>query len=257
MNQTRKGLLVAVLAATPVSTVQADSIWGEFDSLDADSVPLTGEPEDTFAGRARFGYIAASGNTETTNLNGKLELGWDRPKWRHAVIASSIYSKTETETTAENYRAGYKADRKLNGKNYLFGSLSFEHDEFSGYDERTTEAVGYGRRILESDAHTLDLEIGVGARQSELVDGTTQDETIGRLAGNYLWKFGANSDFSQQFSVESGSVNIYVESVSAVTSQLLGELDLVVSYTVKRNSTVPVGLEKVDTYTTVSIQYSF
>lgn len=248
---------LAWLVANTISIARADSIWGEFDVLDTESIPLTGEPQDAFAGRINFGYIAASGNTETTNLNGKLELGWDRADWRHAVVASSIYSKDDVATIAENYRAAYKADRKLGGQNYLFGSVSWEQDEFSGYDQRTTQAIGYGRRLLESDTHTLDLEIGVGARQSELITGVEQDETIGRLAGDYLWKFGVNSDFSQQIVVESGSLNTYLESISAVTSQLLGELDLVVSYTVKRNSDVPVGRKNTDTYTTVSVQYTF
>lgn len=89
------------------------------------------------------------------------------------------------------------------------------------------------------------------------MDGTEQDETIGRLAGNYVWQFGENSDFSQQLLVESGDLNTYIESVSALTSQLLGELDLVVSYTIKRNSNVPADLENVDTYTSVSLQYNF
>lgn len=246
--------LAFLLTLTPA---HADSIWGEFDSLDTDSVPLEGEDADKFAGRVRFGYIAASGNTETRNMNGKVLMGWERPDWRHAFVASSIYSEDSEATIAENYHAGYKADRKLSGDNYLFGSLSWEQDEFSGYEERVAAAVGYGRRVLDSDTHLLDLEIGIGARRSDLVDDTEQDETIGRLAADYLWKFGENSDFSQQIAVESGSLNTYVESVSALTSQLMGELDLVVSYTIKRNSTVPAGLENVDTYTTVSIQYTF
>lgn len=258
MNRTRKTFVIlATLLAIPSGTAYADSIWGEFDALDTESVPLPGEPEDPFAGRIQFGYLAASGNSETSNLNGKLQLGWDLADWRHAFAASSIYSKNDDVVVAENYHAGYKADRKLGGQNYLFGSLSWEQDEFTGYESRMTEAVGYGRRVIESDEHTLDLELGIGARQTELLDGTEQDETIGRLAADYLWTFGENSDFSQQVAVESGDLNTYIESITALTSQLLGELDLVVSYTIKRNSEVPAGLENTDTYTTVSVQYNF
>lgn len=249
------GILLISACLTFASSARADSVWGEFATLDTE--PVIDEPEDAFAGRVRFGYLAASGNTETANMNSKLELGWDLEKWRHAVAASSIYSKDEQQTIAENYSVGYKADRKLSEQNYLFGSLSWEQDEFSGYEQRTTQAVGYGRRILESDKHVLDLEAGVGARQSELTDGTEQNESIGRLAGNYLWKFAENSDFSQKMTVESGDLNTYVESVTALTSQLMGTLDLVVSYTIERNSAPPTGLENTDTYTTVSIQYSF
>lgn len=256
-------MLATMLGMVFPFAVQADSIWGQFDSIDASSVPLSGEPEDEFAGRIQFGYLAATGNSETTNINSKVLLGWDKVKWRHAVIASGIYSRDDESTIAERYRAGYKADRKLSEKNYLFGTVSWEQDVFSGYEQRTIEAVGYGRRLLESEKHVLDLEIGVGARQTELVavagmaEGVEQDETIGRLAGDYKWKFAENSDFSQHFVVESGDLNTYIESVTSVTSQLLGELDLVVSYTVQRNSDVPVGLEKTDTYTTVSVQYNF
>jgi len=259
IHKARKAVTVlgALLVASLPVTGYADSVWGEFDTLDTESVPLSGEPDDTFAGDVQFGYIAATGNSETTNLNGKTLLGWDLPKWRHAVSASGVYSEDGEETIAENYRAAYKTDRKLDGQNYLFGSLSWEQDEFSGYSERTTEAVGYGRRILETDEHTLDAEIGIGARQTELVDGAEQDETIGRLAGNYLWRFAENSKFSQQLAIESGDVNTYAESVSSITSQLLGKLDLVVSYTAKRNSEVPEGIENVDTYTTISLQYHF
>lgn len=259
---TRKALVI-LASSLFTCTAYADSIWGEFNAVDADSVPLSGEPTDKFAGRIQFGYLAATGNSETTNINSKVMLGWDKEKWRHAVIASGIYSQDEESTIAERYRFGYKADRKLGEQNYLFATVNWEQDVFSGYENRTTEAIGYGRRILESDEHTLDLEIGIGARQTELVSTglllptMETDETIGRLAGDYLWKFGEHSDFSQRVVVESGDLNTYVESVSAVTSQLLGELDLVVSYTIQRNSDVPLGLERTDTYTTVSVQYNF
>lgn len=253
----RTFFILAVSSALLCTNANADSIWGEFDSLDEDNIPLPGEEKEIFAGRVQFGYLAATGNTNTTNLNGNMALGWDLEKWRHAVTAGGIYSKSEDVLVAEHYNAGYKADRKLGEQNYLFGSINLEQDEFSGYDERTAEAVGYGRRLLESDEHVLDAEIGAGARQTTLVDGTAQDEAIVRLAANYLWKFAENSQFSQKLAVESGDLNTYSESISSLTAQLLGELDLVVSYTIKRNSDVPLGLEKTDTYSSVNLQYTF
>src|SRR5690606_5739693 len=157
LNTRKTPLLAAALLAFMPAAAHADSIWGEFDALDTESVPLSGEAEDRFAGRVQFGYIAASGNTETTNLNGKALLGWDLVDWRHAVSATSIYSEDAQTTTAENYRADYKADRKIDEQNYLFATVSWEQDEFAGFEERTTQAVGYGRRVLETGNHLLDL----------------------------------------------------------------------------------------------------
>lgn len=257
MTLARKILVVIAASLAAVQPAAADSIWGEFDTIDPDAVPLADEPDDVFAGRLQLGYLAASGNSETVNSNGNLVLGWELIDWRHSVAAAAIYAEDENETTAENYRFGYKADRKLDERNYVFGTASWEQDEFSGYESRLTEAVGYGRRILDTGTHTLELEIGVGARQTELITGEERDETIGRLAGDYLWKFGEYSQFSQIIVVESGEENTYTESVSSLTAQLVGELDLVLSYTIKRNSEVPLGLENTDTYTSVNVQYTF
>lgn len=245
-------LLVSLLPAAAM----ADSIWADFDALDGEAI-LSGEEEDNFAGRFQFGYLASSGNTESTSFNGKLLLGWDFEDWRHAVMTAGFGAADETNTTAENYQAAYKIDRKLGEKNYLFGALNYDKDRFGAYYERYTEAVGYGRRIIETEAHVLDLEAGIGARQSELPDGTELDETIGRLAGNYKWQIAQTSSFSQSLAVESGDENMYIESNTNLASQLIGRLDLVLGYVIKRNSDVPPGTVKTDTITTVSIQYNF
>jgi putative salt-induced outer membrane protein len=57
--------------------------------------------------------------------------------------------------------------------------------------------------------------------------------------------------------VESGSENTFIESVSEVKATLIGELALVASYTIRRNTTVPAGSEKTDTFTALSLEYAF
>lgn len=259
MKKTMTLLFAACIPALTLfpATAQADSIWGEFDALSDQEIPGGADDKETFSGKFQLGYLASSGNTESASFNGKLALGWDLEDWRHAVVASGFSSETDGVTDGENYQAGYKADRKLGEKNYLFAAVNWETDRFSGIDERTSEAFGYGRRFLETDTQLLDLEFGVGARQTDLEDGTSRDETIGRFAGQYKWQIAESSEFEQKVAVESGDENTYTESVTSLTSQLVGELDLSVSYTIKQNSEVPVGRENTDTYTTISVVYSF
>jgi putative salt-induced outer membrane protein len=52
-------------------------------------------------------------------------------------------------------------------------------------------------------------------------------------------------------------LNTYLESVSAVTARLVGQLALVASYTVKNNSDVPVGTENTDTFSAIALEYRF
>lgn len=213
--------------------------------------------EGPWAGKATLGYLATSGNTDNTSSNAGFEVSYTRNDWIHAFKASAINSTEDAVTTAEAYEAGFKSERNFSEHNYLFGQLNWRKDLFSGYDTQFSQTVGYGRRLIDTEKHKLNAEIGVGARQSELTDGTDESETIVRGGMNYTWQLSDNSKFSQTLAVESGNENTYTESVTKLSAAILGNLALVASYTVKNNSEVPVGTEKTDTFTALSLEYTF
>ncbi len=254
-------LLLCLSTAMPAT---ADSLWNALpdipepasvaDDAEGGSTP---EEKDAFKGSVELGYLASSGNSETTSLNGKLVLEYEVEKWRHGFLAQAIRATTDDLLTSERYQASAKSDYKFTEYNYFFGVVNYDRDEFSGFTRRTSEALGYGRRIMETEKHVLDAELGVGARQTTLVDGTEQNDNIARFGMNYNWTISDTSSFSQTLAVESGDLNTYSESVTAVTANLMSQLALKVSYTIKRNSDVPVGVENTDTYTAVSVLYSF
>ena len=213
--------------------------------------------EGPWSGKATLGYLATSGNTDSTSLNAGFELGYTKNKWIHAFKATAINSTEDEITTAEAYEAGYKAERNFSEHNYMFGQLQWRKDRFSGYDTQFAQTVGYGRRLIDTEKHKLNAEIGAGARQSDLADGTEESETIVRGSMNYAWQISENASFSQLVAVESGSENTYTESVTKLSAAIVGNLALVASYTVKNNSEVPVGTENTDTFTALSLEYTF
>lgn len=215
------------------------------------------QPESPWAGKAKLGYLATSGNTENSTLNSGFEVGYKAGKWSHLFKAAAINSSENNVTTAEAYDAGWKSERNMSDKDFLFGRLDWRKDRFGGFDTQFSQTVGYGRRLIDTDKHKLSAEAGVGARQSDLQDGTTESETIFRGGMDYKWSFSENAHFSQGLAVESGSKNTYLESVSAVSAQLVGNLALVASYTVKHNTDVPPLTEETDTYTALSLEYVF
>jgi len=97
----------------------------------------------------------------------------------------------------------------------------------------------------------------LGARQSELADGTDQSDTIltGRLT--YNWQISETASFGQAFLVESGGSNTFSESVTKLSARLVGSLALVASYTVRHNSDVLPGTETTDTFTALALEYGF
>ena len=217
----------------------------------------TEEEDSPWAGKATLGYLATSGNTENSTLNTGFEVGYTSGKWLHLLTAAAITSSENEVTTAEAYDLGWKSERKITDKDFLFGRIQWRKDNFGAYDTQFSQTVGYGRRVIDNDQHKLNIELGVGARQSELQFGGTENETIFTAGGYYRWQLSETAEFRQDLKVESGSANTYSESVTAISAKLLGELALVASYTIKNNSDVPPLTEKTDTYTALSLEYLF
>ncbi len=210
-----------------------------------------------WSGVGEFGYVATSGNTDTQNLNTKLGLTNETRTWRHILGIEALNNTDADTTTAERYAAFGQADYKLNATDYLFGRLSYETDKFSGYEYKITEVVGYGRRVLDQNNMTLDLEGGPGLRQSKLDNGDSENEVIARIAAVYLWKFSETSRFSQELSSEIGEENAVTKSVTALHADVVGNLGIKLSLTVENTSEVPAGIDKNDVETAVSLVYAF
>jgi putative salt-induced outer membrane protein len=218
---------------------------------------LAQEPESPWSGKTTLGYLATSGNTENSTLNSGFEIGYTVNKWAHLFKAKAVNASENNVTTAEAYDAGWKSERSISDHDFLYGRLEWRKDRFGGFDTQFSQTVGYGRRLIDADKHKLNAEVGVGARQSEAQDGTTENETIGTGGLYYKWLFSETAEFRQDLSVEAGSENTYFESVTAVKARLVGDLALVASYTVKHNTDVPPLTEKTDTYTALSLEYAF
>jgi putative salt-induced outer membrane protein len=213
---------------------------------------------DPLTGSAGLGYLATAGNTDSTNSNASFKLAWDRGgAWIHEWNALAINARTDGITTAETYSAGYKALRDFGENSYLFAAGDWRQDEFAGYSEQMAETVGYGYRLIDNERHLLALEGGAGAKQSTLTDGTSLDAGIIRGGLDYAWHISETAEFTQKLLIEQSDDNRYSESNTALKAELIGNLSLVLSFVIKSNSDVPVGIENTDRFTSISIEYGF
>ena len=215
------------------------------------------QDEEGFSGRAGLGFLATSGNSDTQSLNGNLDMWLNFDSWRHALNAQAIKSKTSGATTSDAIGWSWQSDYTINATDYIFGIITIDQDKFSTYDQQVREAVGYGRRVIDHERHILNAEIGVGARQADLRNNTSQDGAILRWSGDYRWIISESSEFNQILSIESGSDNVFLESSSALSTNIRENLALVTSFTIKSNSDVLPGSKKTDTFTAISLEYTF
>jgi putative salt-induced outer membrane protein len=215
------------------------------------------EEESPWAGSASLGFLSTSGNTDTTSYNTAFEISYTKDLWKHTLDAAANGAEDSGSTTAEAYQAGWKSDYNFSEHSYLFGQINWRKDRFSGVDQQTSWAAGYGRRLIDTPVHLLSAEVGAGYRSLDFADNTSGDSAIVTLGMDYKWTFSETSTFDQGISVESGSDNTFIESVSAVRAKLLGDFAIVFSYTVRHNTDVPVGSQKTDKLTAISLEYVF
>ncbi len=219
--------------------------------------PTTSNPPMGLSGKASFGFLSTSGNTESTNVNAAVALIYRLETWRHRFDFSAIGASTNNETTAEAYKAKYEARRDIGAHGYAFTAFDWDRDRFSGYERQASATAGYGRRFVDRPKQSLDASLGAGVRESVLPDGSVDRDTVLRTSVDYLWTLSATSQFEQTLVVESGSTNTSTDSVTALKAGLFGNVGLVLSYRLKYNSAVPPGIVNSDRYSSVSLEYAF
>lgn len=225
---------------------------------------------------AELGYVNVSGNTNTETANAAFDISYEINKWEHKAHAEALSSKSKTtddtvtpavtteELTAAKWLVSAQTDYKFNELDYFYGLVAYEDDRFSGFDYQAKIGVGYGRRVIHTDSHTLKLEIGPGYRSyrreqepAPALTEETQDETLLRLNANYLWNISKTSKFTEELTSESGKDQDEWKSVTGLTAKINSTLAMKISHTVKYLDNVPVGNEHYDRETGVTLVFTF
>jgi len=218
---------------------------------------------ESITGQAELGFVATTGNTETQLLNAKVKLFMETEDWLHTGKLTA-YSSSNTDqttgqdlTTAEKYNGEVKSDRNIDDRQYIYGLGSYDKDRFSGFDYQATLGVGYGYKVISSDATKLTLEAGPGYRINAIKNGAKENELTLRLAEAYMLKFSDTAQFDQYLTIESGDYNTIAKLGASVQSALSEALALKVGIDMKYTDKVLPGLDDTDTETYASVLYSF
>lgn len=225
---------------------------------------------------AELGYIKTSGNSNAETVKAVFDLSYEIEKWLHKGHAEALSSKSETtdnsvvppvtreERTTAKWLASGQSDYKFSEFEYIYGLLSYEDDRFSGFKYQAKVGVGYGRRVIHTEAHELKLEIGPGYRAFKYEPvvppatvPTDEDETLLRVNASYTWLISKTSKFTEDLTGEFGEDQDEVKSVTALMANVNSTLAMKLSYTVKRLDVVPVGNENTDKEAAVTLVFTF
>lgn len=240
-------------------------------------LPLVSAAEDSkpWEVAAEVGMVSASGNTETTSLQAKLDVKQNLENWINSYVLTGLVNKseveqddgsTQNEKTAEKYFGSIKS-AYVYGKesDYLFFFGSHADDKFGAYRRYTTLSIGYGARVIERQTLQFDAEVGPGYVRGEKVFEdpvfpdylVTEDGTMLRVAGVLAWQITANAEFKQSISVESAEDNTRTLSETSLSTKINEVMQMKAAFNLANDSEVAPGKEKTDTTTSITLVYKF
>lgn len=234
-----------------VAEINADAARTREEALASQSV-LEG-----WSGSGEAGAFNSSGNTNTTGVAIGINLTKETRKWKHAFRGFVDYQRQEGVTTRERYFAGYEGNYNINPRLYALLALSFEKDEFSGFESRFSESLGLGYKLLDGPKFFATLEGGPALRQTQFTDGFTDNAFAARVAGDFKWQISPKIAFTEAASYFYDGSNNSFQSLTALDAKINSALTARLSYQINTESNPPAGRETSDTISRVTIVYSF
>lgn len=221
-------------------------------------VAASGSALAEFSGKGELGLVIARGNSDIETGNVRLELNYEQERWSNESIFNAVYGRDGGETNNSRWVLSNKTNYNLSEVSYLLGAVRYDRDRFSSFSYQATVAVGYGRRLINTDTHRLKAEVGPGWRFAELREtGESEDELILRGFLDYRWNISDTAQLTNRLLVEAGDDNTFAENTLGVSVAVNSRISLKTGFSVRHNTDVDSGRKKTDTLTTVNLVYNF
>ena len=246
-----KNLIVSV--STAILALSASAAYAADEAVKKEE-----EPKSPWTSTVGLGFVNTSGNTNTESLTFKFDIAYEVERWKHEAHLETLKASTDDVTTADRKLFTAQTNYKFRPLDYFWGNFSYEDDRFTGFEYQAVLSLGYGRKLINTDKHKLDAEIGPGYRNSK-VEGapSSEDEALVRAVGKYKWLISNYSEFTQDLIGNFGEDQTEWRSITALRTSIADNLALRLAYNVRYLDKVPPGNVSYDRTTTITLDYTF
>ena len=227
--------------------------------------------ENGWSGEGSLSAGVTPGNTEPTDLGLAINATRKMNLWKVGLQASADYGDTDGDETKNRIFLGTNLARQITDRLFGFGQLTYERDEFSGFESRAFIGGGLGYEVLNSDATQWTVRGGPGLKIDEIeavLDGSTVPPTVlseatteesfgATAASNFAHQFNDNVAFTNDTTVVYAETSTQIGNVAAITASLTNTLSARVSFEVRHDTDPVDGFEATDTISRVSLVYGF
>ena len=210
-----------------------------------------------------LGGVLNTGNSNAYNLTTGANISYNHKKWiTTGSFQSQIGGDRTSGLSSRNYNLQGESKYFFAPPTCFFYALgNYTLDAFNTYRTVLLTSVGYGKRVINRKYMTLDLQGGPEFTRRRVAGSGKIEAEPGVLASaDYIWTISSDIQFNQSFYMTKDKLNFHTEAVSALTTSIISDLALKLSFSYKHNTNIPPessDTEKTDTVTNISVVYSF
>ncbi|MBB6227431.1 putative salt-induced outer membrane protein [Polymorphobacter multimanifer] len=208
-------------------------------------------------GSGEVGGFASSGNTNTQGVALGVNLSKETRQWKHAARGFVDYQRQDGVVSRERYLASYQGNYNINPSMFSLLAVSYEKDEFSGFEHRFSQSLGIGQKLVAGPRLLATVEGGPALRQTQFTDGLNETNFAARVAGNVRWQLSERLKLTEDASYFYDGNNNSLQALTALNAKINGSLTARLSHQINTESNPPLGRRNSDQVSRGTIVYSF
>jgi hypothetical protein len=212
-------------------------------------------------GDVSFAFVMQRGNTESDELDYRLESIWRSLRDRYTIRMNGEFDKTSGFDTADNWKVIGKYDYFLDGPWYAGVNAAVSQDAFTDLDRRYLVGPYMGRQFYDKPVFSLEGELGLAYVKENFIVAEDQEYPGAnwsvRIASNYLGG-GSNLYLNHDavWNLDTTS-DIILNTAFGLSFPLLGRLEAAAEILYEYDSGAGEGIEDLDETYNFRIGYTW
>src|SRR5690606_39128720 len=220
-------------------------------------------------GAGEVGAVSARGNTDTDNLNAKLDLSYVRDEWKNAFNAAALYGSNDDITSANRWETRWQSDYNYTPRNFWFGGLRDGRDHFGAFSYQQSAAAGIGYKFIDTEPTKLSAQIGGGVKKSreqtlveddsgaviDRIDGATNTSALITAGANFEHELTATTKIVDKLNIETDRENTFIQNDIALQVAINAKFSLALGYGIRKSTSPAPDSDSMDTITTLNLVY--
>jgi putative salt-induced outer membrane protein YdiY len=206
--------------------------------------------------KAEFALVTTNGNADSQTIGTTGEITFRPPRWVVTGKVGFVRQEANEIVSAESLASLERASRVLAPRLQAYGQHGYLRDLFAGVESRNSAEGGLSYLLVQSGAHTLFVDGGLGYLHEGRTNGPTLATPMATVGTRYKLKFSATSDLTDDLATsfdfnEDGTWRL--NHLIALTARVASVFSLKVSNQLRFVDEPVPGFERTDTITSAAL----